>query len=452
MSRTPAGTSQTKKALTCAPSSSASLKRFVDMIPLDVDIEKVRQIILKGKQLTALPPNLGGLLHEVRRLDLSENDIHDVAPLASLSHLSSLNLAKNKRLSSVAPLATLHLTVCVVAHCGLSSLVGLEGSAATLKTLIANDNNLVLQSPSGGTVANAQAASVARAVRNYETMAMLSACETIVLSRNPQLCAFYAAPGPDREDSIAGDIGNNIKRKVPHHEADWSHPLSVLEKMTQLKKLSLSGCGLGSLPSHWFLPMVTELRLSHNALPSLVPEGVIFRSVKILDVSHNALTEVATLRRCRFVRQLSIRGNPFLREAAPSAQAENGKLSNGVCVPPEVMRFLARKMPHLEVVDGTLFSSIQPGDVAGESGREWCEAAGATSTQSRAPSNPTTKHVEEIEDVVVTPSEVVPENTRAPIVRRERKNLLAQRKRELVADGAAVAQLVKQRKTEAAGW
>ncbi|RNF03869.1 putative leucine-rich repeat protein (LRRP) [Trypanosoma rangeli] len=454
MSRTPVGTKPCKKVTASAASSSfssASLKRFLDMIPLDIDIENVRQITLKGKQLTALPTNLGGLLREVRRLELSENDIYDVTPLASLSHLTSLNLSKNRRLSSIAPLATLHLTVCVVAYCDLNSLVGLEGCATTLKTLIANDNNLVLQSPTGGVVADAQADHVSRAVRNYEILAMLSTCETIVLSRNPHLCALYAAPTLN-EDLIAEGVRGNIAGHLPHHEADWSHPLSVLEKMKQLKKLSLSGCGLESLPSHWFLPMVTELRLSHNALSSLVPEGVIFRSVKILDVSHNVLTDVKTLRRCRFVRNLSIRGNPFQKETASSSLTEDGKVRKGAQLPVEVLRFLTRKMPHLEVVDSTLLSSIQFEDVAGKSRLERCETVEGNSAQRKDSRHPTESTAEEIKDVVVELSEAVPDNIRAPIVRRERTNLLLQRKRELVADGAAVAQLVKRRKTEAAVW
>ncbi|EKG01731.1 hypothetical protein TCSYLVIO_007266 [Trypanosoma cruzi] len=452
MSRIPVGKKPNKKAMTSSNNSLATMKRIVEMIPLDIDIEKARQITLNGKKLTALPPNLGVLLREVRRLDISDNDIYDVTTLASFPHLTSIKLSKNKRLSSIAPLSTLHLTVCVVDHCALSSLVGLEGSASTLKTLIANDNKLLLQSPVGEAVEGAAADHIAIALRNYEILGMLSACETVVLSRNPHLCALYAAHKPDEEGCITGDVKKNIGGDTPHHEADWPHPLSVLEKMTHLKKLSLSGCGLVSLPLHWFLPMVTELRLSHNALSSLVPEGVIFRSVKILDVSHNALTDVSTLRRCRFVRQLSISGNPFLRVDEASSAKKDEEVRRGVYLPPEVIRFLTRKMPHLEVVDSTLLSSIQLGDDAGENRLESCDAAEDESFQKKDKNNPMEANVEENVDVVVEPPEVVPESIRVPIVRRERTNLLAQRKRELIADGAVVAQLVKKQKIEHAGW
>ncbi|KEG15409.1 putative leucine-rich repeat protein (LRRP) [Trypanosoma grayi] len=475
MGRPLASTKSAKKghssalATSSLPSSSASLKRFAELIPLDIDIEKARQITLKGKQLASLPPNLGVLLREVRRVDLSENNLRDVAPLAVLHHLTSVNLSKNPQLSSIAPLAPLRLTVCVVAHCSLRSLTGLEGSAPTLKSLVANDNELVLQSPTGCAVANAKTDDVAVAVQNYEALGALTACETVVLSRNPQLCALYATKETDEEakeeekdnnnnNNDSGGDGGHDKRKrkgssneAPHREADWAHPLSVLEKMPHLKKLSLSECGLVSLPSHWFLPMVTELRLSHNSLQSLLPEGVIFRSLKILDVSHNTLTHLSTLRRCRFVRQLSIVGNPFLKDDDAAPPTEGEETPTSLRVPPRVVRYLTRVMPYLEVVDSKPLSSLQSSDAVEESHHSEDITAG-----SKAAKDATLKQQEdqpaEDKDVVVEPPVSVVETVRAPIVRRERTNMLTQRKRELAADGAAVAQLMMRRKTEGASW
>nr|CCC89288.1 unnamed protein product [Trypanosoma congolense IL3000] len=195
-----------------------STKNFLELIPLDVDLETTRQLVLKGKNITAIPPNIGVLLREVRRLDLTENDIRDVAPLATLTNLTSVNLTKNQRLLSVAALAPLQLTVCVLAHCGLRSLAGLEGSAATLRTLIVNDNNLVLQSPHGCSVDGVEVEDLGIAVKNYEVIACLTGCETLVLSRNPLLCSLCVhqprkeKEGRDEKRSLRREVDPSVSR------------------------------------------------------------------------------------------------------------------------------------------------------------------------------------------------------------------------------------------------
>lgn len=90
---------------------------------------------------------------------------------------------------------------------------------------------------------------------------------------------------------------------------DEKAALKVFEGMPRLGKLCLAGCGIATLPSEWFLPMVAELRLSRNAIEAF-EEGVLLRSVKILDVAHNGIRDVRTLRRAKYLESLSISGNP----------------------------------------------------------------------------------------------------------------------------------------------
>lgn len=119
-------------------------------------------------------------------------------------------------------------------------------------------------------------------------------------------------------------------RHVPRHKADWSHPLSVFEKISKLRKLLSNGYGLASLSSHRFPPMGTELRLSHKALSGLFPEGVIFRLVKTSDVGQNAVENTSKPRRCRFVRRLAVSSSPFLKESEALFQ-NDGEAKRRVC-------------------------------------------------------------------------------------------------------------------------
>ncbi|ORC89058.1 putative leucine-rich repeat protein (LRRP) [Trypanosoma theileri] len=470
----------------------AGQQEFLQLIPLDVDLPTARRLALAAPNLRALPSTVGLLLPRLHRLDLTGGGLRDVAAIATLPLLTSLNLSGNTHLGSIAPLAALQqLTVCVLAHCQLRSLDGLQGSAAKLKSVIANDNQLLLYSPTSHMLAGANSDDVALAVKNYEILSELTACETLVLSRNPHLCTLHVIPDTIEEEEeeeteqTENKPSKTVPGEVPKREADWTHPLSSIEKMTHLRKLSLSGCGLTSLPSHWFLPMVTELRLSHNALKSLIPEGVIFRSVKILDVSHNQLQKLSTLRRCRFVRHLCISGNAFLEEdgeLASEAVSKEEVPKTRAKLTPGIVHYLTRTMPNLEVVDNMMLSTLQQQWALEEKEKEK-EAKEKYKQERIKKEKEKEEHSETVEeeakvnsikkevthtsgrkecavdnsnnndDIVVEPTELLPtEAPRAPIVRRERTNLIDSRKRQLVADGAAAAQLLMKRKTEGTGW
>ncbi|CAD2215287.1 hypothetical protein AGDE_08630 [Angomonas deanei] len=197
------------------------------------------------------------------------------------------------------------------------------------------------------------------------------------------------------------------------------HPLSAFEKLSDLRKLSLSECGLHSLPQRWFLPYITELRLANNSLPSMQPEGVILRSIKILDVSNNKINDVSTLRRCKFVKQIAIKGNPL------TAQHDGNGLYN-------LYRTVANLFEHLESVDGHPISDLL------RSSKE------EGSTAVKAPSAP----LEEKDVVVDLP--VVETVNQTSVVKRHRSLSDAPSTKAVVSGGDAIS-LLKKRK-ESSSW
>ncbi|KAG5506728.1 hypothetical protein GH5_05942 [Leishmania sp. Ghana 2012 LV757] len=448
-----------------AKSSPQAAKRFLESISLDLDVETTRQLLLSKKGFTTLPSSMGVLCRQLRKLDLSGNDLTDLSPLATLQHLSNLNVAHNDRLVSLKGLSGACLSVLNISFCAVESLEGLEHTALTLRTLIANDNRLQFYSPLLGDVSmtggedavelaalrahlpeslrmssrNSDAALHAVAQRNYEMCSAFQQCETVVLSRNKRLCELFPAwgveevaaecgkaPGSasaagndtgggevvgDTTAMAAEDDGNSVKREkkcgapVPQRGSQsgeasrsasrsastvtaaardslgdspemvtWkerrralalAHPLSVFEKLPRLRKLSLSGCELHSLPVRWFLPMVTELRLAQNHLNSLQPDGVILRSLHILDISNNLFASVESLRRCRYLEQLNVRGNPLIEEGAaldkaaglmitePIADLTAATPSSGAgALPIAVQQRVLRLFPSMSLLDG----------------------------------------------------------------------------------------------------
>ncbi|KAG5506400.1 hypothetical protein JKF63_05903 [Porcisia hertigi] len=444
-------------------------KKLVESISLDVDVETTRQLLLSKKGFVALPSSIGVLCRQLRKLDLSSNDLTDLSPMATLQHLSNLNVAHNDRLASLKGLSGTCLSVLNISFCAVESLEGLEHTALTLRTFIANDNRLQFNSPVlGAVVAGAgeepaeftaarehlpeslrQSVSTSGAVlhavaqRNYAIFSTFQQCETVVLSRNTRLCQVFPTWGveevaaecgevPSRGSAAAGDEGSDEtaddvsatsddgdhdpargekRRRAPatqrRHAGQrasssmrrsastaarelaedlpetvaykqrrsalaLAHPLSVFEKLPRLKKLSLSGCELYSLPVRWFLPRVTELRLAQNHLTSLQPDGVILRSLHILDISNNLFASVETVRRCRYLEQLNVRGNPLIEEGAvqdrargltrlePVVEETATTPSSGTgALPITVQQRVLRLFPNIKLLDGQPVMTVE---------------------------------------------------------------------------------------------
>ncbi|KPI85516.1 hypothetical protein ABL78_5436 [Leptomonas seymouri] len=520
-----------------APKASPLVaKNFAEAISLDVDVDAARQLLLSSKALTALPPSIGILCRQLRKLDVSGNDLSDLSPLASLQHLSNLNVSNNPRLASLKGLSGTCLSVLNISCCAVESLVGLEHTALTLRTFIASNNRLQFQSPIfrndsvvlhkhegvEGMLADMDAAAEhlsasiregvkanAIAIHNYAVFASFQQCETVVLSRNTQLVQNFPSwsseelavqcgekpahlthdsgeesgsdssaeesdkhraarrdgSGSGTRDSKLGEGTMDAQtRKQLKHAMSLAHPLSVFERLPRLRKLSLSGCELHSLPSRWFLPMVTELRLAQNHLTSLQPDGVILRSLHILDISGNLFMSVITLRRCRYLEQLNVRGNPLVEEGAVKdkaagllsgrgeTEAEGATASNAAAVPVSVQRRVAHLFPSLKLLDNQPVLSAEEMRAAYKRGREAKpqgdkggtedelqdalakeKAAGGEDTkssaslQARIPArkaprvDPAVIAAEaEEKDVVVEPPPSVLKTAHAPIIRRER--------------------------------
>ena len=349
-----------------AASSVGLLESFLSLLPPDAAPGDIKDLRLASKKIKELPRQTLFLSH-LLRLDLSNNELASAAPIANMVSLTFLNLAHNQ-LESVSELKALkRLQVLNISCNRVQSLRGVEGSAgSSLKALIANDNRIRLEwCELSGTTPKPQSdkkasldsnrANLSIAQDNFVLLNMLSVCETIVLSRNPELL-LMSAPEPQPEDKK--DTGATIADEgQPSH-----HPLDALAELKALKKLSLTDCGIASLPARWFLPNVTEVRLAKNKLQQ-VPSGVIFKSCQILDVSHNLLTSLGDLRRAKFLQQLHVAGNPCMTEfseghhslgnAASSAQASGRKKGSW---PPSLVLLLSRMFPSLRNVDGQAFA------------------------------------------------------------------------------------------------
>lgn len=410
------------------PQDTLALVEFTKKVSLDVDLESTRQLQLRDRALVELPGSLGVLLKQVRKIDLAGNSITDLAPLASVPQLTNLTISKNSTLQSLAGLRGCALHVLTAADCAIRQLSGLESSRETLRTLILNNNNVQLLSPSSEVAAvkspqAGSAAAVDTARANYAVLASLTCCETVVLSRNSDLCGLYPNDVPVEEGGGAAggkeDLDAAAKQRLARQ-----HPLSVFENMTALKKLSLSGCGLQSMPTRWFLPLLTELRLSNNKLTTMQPEGVIFRSLKILDVSHNQLSAVSTFRRLHFLQQIHLSGNPLMQTYVDRDVEELGKSSTDV--PLSLQRSLPKLLKHLEMIDGhTILSPEMIADLRGKRLRDADEGQDDKEPEHERPSKRQRTKEEimaetESKDVVVEMALPSAVNTHETLVRRER--------------------------------
>lgn len=291
----PAGTNApaptTSGASSGKPAGGMSIEDLIVALPTSTQPATLQAIVLSNRGITKLPNQLA-FLAALRRLDLSNNALTDVSPLAKVPTLSQLKLSHNA-LRDLRPIAGLaKLTVLDVGNNRLASLAGVEAMLA-LKALIVPDNQLT-----DLTALTAHASAGGQ-------------LETLVVSRNPL------------------------------HEPDAATPLDDLKA---LRKLSASQCGLKALPA-LDLPLVTELRLSGNALEEF-PAETRFRSLQIIDMSNNKLASLASLTPfALFVQQLSLRGNPV-------AASENATEERAW------RRMVARLFKSIKMLDGKAFDRI----------------------------------------------------------------------------------------------
>jgi Leucine-rich repeat (LRR) protein len=366
-----------------APSTAAAkvLEAFLLLLPADVNPKDLKDLRLPDKKITELPRQTMFLSH-LLRLDLSGNELSSVAPLANLTSLTFLNISKN-RVTSIAELSALKkLQVLNVANNLMEELQGIQGSIDSLKALIANDNRLRVEwhDQEAAVVVADFLRKLPKPKANFSLLKQMQRLETIVLSRNPNLLVPPAAGGDATSvagaalaTSAAASGASLAPTPSPHH------PLEVFGELAALKKLSLSECGIESLPLRWYLPNVTEVRLARNSIAHF-PPAVILKSCQILDVSHNKLTSLYELRRAKFLQQLNISGNPCMEEfpvatAAKSADVVSGELDSGLSLaerkmkkvaaasarwPAGLVLILTSMFPSLRTVDGIPFAHPTP--------------------------------------------------------------------------------------------
>eukprot|EP00658_Telonema_sp_P-2_P077352 TRINITY_DN6970_c0_g2_i1.p1 TRINITY_DN6970_c0_g2~~TRINITY_DN6970_c0_g2_i1.p1 ORF type:complete len:589 (-),score=171.83 TRINITY_DN6970_c0_g2_i1:157-1923(-) len=281
-----------------------SFFKLLLLLPYDSPSEQLRAANISDKGIARLPAKLA-FLKSLKKLIASKNVMTDLTPLSVLVTLSHLDISSNPALIDLVPLRPLvNLSVINISNCKVSSLRGLEG-CRSLSALVANDNRIVISGADGKTGG-------AAGVANLDVLKVLGATlETIILSRNPSLCGGYKpsiAPTPI-SDAPGAEVDDDAVSRI---QEDPNHPLTVFAStyFPKLKKISISECEITSLPPRWFLPFATEVRLARNRIPYF-PSAVIMRSVRILDLSHNLLEHYNSLRRQRYLVQLTIKGNPL---------------------------------------------------------------------------------------------------------------------------------------------
>ena len=215
---------------------------------------------------------------EVKRADMTGNQLTDVTPFLESSSLGMLNVARNK-VKALPSVANTSLHILDLSENPLENLSGLE-RCTELKVLI------------------------------------LARCKDIA---NPESMAAIAS---------LQQLHTLILREVPL----TTTLLKPIIKMKSLKKLVLSGCGLTELPwgsSVHHLSGLTELRLHGNSIRSLNIYMTACKELKILDLSQNPVSEecLETIAKLPKLTHLSLKGSVL----AELGEAEYKKKTLGAC-------------------------------------------------------------------------------------------------------------------------
>lgn len=434
--------SSTSSVVLSSAPAALTLEALLYLVPMDATPESMNALDLSGRNISSLPLQIkvfGG----IRKLLLANNALSSVRELGALSRLSHLNLSNNK-ISNLEGLASLQqLTVLQVSNNQLVSLRGIEGSSCCLKALIANDNKLSLASHNDG-------------VANASVLAGLTSVETIVLSRNPLLEGYMpdiTKEGGGRE----GEGGVSLDAAEPEKASQSTHPLDVFAGLPKLKKLSLSECVIPSLPNRWFLPMAVEVRLAQNQI-AVFPEGVILRSVHTLDMSGNRVEELTSLRRCKYVQNLAVRGNPFT-VVPPTCGSMDAQEKAAWWSDPKTHMILGRLFQQLRVLDGMPFVPLSKESYLAkkkdaEMGRRTVDenlSQGEITDRKRARGD-----VEETPDVVLEVPVDGPgasQSTVRGVVRKQRAVAEHAIGRNTKAVGAAAVEMLRKRQAQPSqGW
>lgn len=211
-----------------------------------------REINLKGKEITQID-DISHLV-ELKKLDLSSNQLKhpdNLNGLSHLRHLSVLNLSHNQLPDLAHIFGLRNLTVLNISHNQLKALpTGIE-QLTNLKALIANNNQ----------------------IKSLGRLHLPKGLTALVLSHN-----------------VLEDI----------HEEE-------LKSLPELRKLSLSHNQLHKLPES--LPVgLKELRVNDNrlaVLPTRLPT-----SLELVDIGNNMVTNFGSISNLRMLKNANLRGNP----------------------------------------------------------------------------------------------------------------------------------------------
>lgn len=269
--------------------SLSAAERQIDDLSGVEQLTGLRELKLGGNQISDLTPltNLGGLL----RLDLSGNRISDVRPLGQLTRLTWLNLANNL-LTDVTELAKLK---------ELKEL-DLSGNQIGDLTPLAALKGLLRLDVRGNPIDNEVLAEQVEALEGLEIVVLFDPPEVEISEVEiPEI-----APGEFADPQLFIAVADALRKNI-----------LLPRDFAKLKKLSISGQGIGDLNGLQHLTRMTSLGLDGNEISDLTPLAAMVE-LDDLDLSNNAITDIAPLVANPGLGEgdrVDLRGNPLSEEA-----------------------------------------------------------------------------------------------------------------------------------------
>jgi len=322
----------------------------------DAAVKGIRKIKLKNQGLVNLSM-IGELLLGLRNLDLSENAISDLGPLANLEHLEKLKLVTNQisdlaplaeltelerlylngnQISDLSPLARLDdLEILCLNACGISDLSHLV-QLTDLEELQLSTNQVVNLSPLESLNDLKELNLNTNQIKDIRPLAKLTDLKVLKLSNNRvrDIRPLFKL----RNLEAVWLKGNNLIDPEQLKElcetlpaCDVHHELLAVKDGPDSERMSLENPSESSdLPIISYIkeqygedfPSIQRLYLHEQSLDSIeFMNDCQFSSVESLDLDDNQITSLIPLSNCKKLKSLSLNNNQ-VSDLTPLAELE----------------------------------------------------------------------------------------------------------------------------------
>jgi Leucine-rich repeat (LRR) protein len=309
-----------------------------DLTPL-AGLSALQNLFLDNNQLTSGAPLAG--LTNLMALTLNYNSIHDVSWLAGLSHLQSLGLMFNPLDSAAAVAGLTSLTDLRLNGTGTSEVSFLRG-LSNLTQLGLGDNGISDSSPLAGLTKLEFLGFGGNPGANLEVLSGLTNLKTL-----------YLFSDGISDVSFLGGLRNLTWLRLADNQISDVSPLAGL---TKLQYLDLSYNSLANGAPLAGLTALQGLELEHNRIPSL-NFAQNMSALTNLDVSNNQVTNINALLNLMNLSSVTLNGNLLdLAVGSPSANVIQALQNRGVTVDTT-----AQSMPYVPT-KGTYSGLFYAGD------------------------------------------------------------------------------------------